>query len=82
MEEQITYPCFYRTTKSGFETLNSKANALLGFPNASADTYCNAILDESGRYWFTVSAEVASLVDLEKCVLYEDIVLPEPKKIG
>jgi len=73
MEEQITYPCFYKTTKLGFESLNSKANALLGFPNASADTYCNAILDESGRYWFTVSAEVASLVDLTKCVPYENI---------
>ena len=73
IEPTQIYPCFYRTTKSGFETLNSKANTLLGFPNASANTYCNAIIDASGKYWFTVSAEVATLVDLAKCVPYENI---------
>jgi hypothetical protein len=54
---------------------------LLDFPNAGASDYCNPIIDVKGVYYFTVNAEVSSLVDLEKCVPYEDIVLPTPEPI-
>jgi hypothetical protein len=54
---------------------------LLDFPNAGAKDYCNPIIDVNGVYYFTINAEVSSLVDLELCIPYEDIILPEPKKI-
>jgi hypothetical protein len=85
MEEQITYPCFYRTTKSGFETLDSQANQLLGFPNSEASNYCNPIIDINEAYFFTVNPEVVSLftqAQLGSCIPYDEIVLPAPPPIG
>jgi hypothetical protein len=54
---------------------------MLDFPNAGAKDYCNPIIDVNGVYYFTVNAEVSSLVDLGKCIPYDKIVLPEPKTI-
>jgi hypothetical protein len=80
-----TYPCFYRTTKSGFASLDSQANELLGFPNSEASNYCNPIIDINGAYFFTVNPEVVSLFtqsQLDSCIPYDEIVLPPPPPIG
>jgi hypothetical protein len=83
IEPTQIYPCFYACeNEAEFQSLDTQACELLDFPNAGATDYCNPIIDVNGVYYFTINAEVSSLVDLEKCVLYEDIVLPEPKKIG
>jgi hypothetical protein len=78
MEESQLYPCFYPcTNKAEFESLDTQACELLDFPNAGASDYCNPIIDKFGVYWFTVNPEVSSLVDLTKCVPYDEIVLPQ-----
>ena len=79
--EETTYnfPLFFKTTKTGFETLNNQANQLLGLPNAGADTYANPIIDKFGSYYFTVNSEVSSLVDLTKCVGFDAIIFEEAK---
>jgi hypothetical protein len=74
MEETINFPLFFKTNQAGFENLNNQANQLLGLPNAGADTYANPIIDKFGSYYFTVNSEVASLVDLTKCVGFDSIV--------
>jgi hypothetical protein len=73
--EETTYnfPLFFKTNKGGFEALNNQANQLLGLPNAGADTYANPIIANNGDYYFTVNSEVASLVDLTKCVGFDAI---------
>jgi hypothetical protein len=77
-----TYPCFLLCkNKAEFESFDTQACELLDFPNAGASDYCNPIIDVKNVYYFTVNAEVSSLVDLEKCVPYDKIVLPEPKKL-
>jgi hypothetical protein len=83
IEPTQIYPCFYPCkNEAEFESLDTQACELLDFPNAGASDYCNQLVDINGIIYFTVNAEVSSLVDLEKCVSYEDIVLPKPKKIG
>lgn len=77
IEPTQIYPCFYPcTNKAEFEDLDTQACELLDFPNAGASDYCNPIIDKFGVYWFTVNPEVSSLVDLTKCVPYDEIVLP------
>jgi hypothetical protein len=73
--EETTYnfPLFFKTTKSGFENLNNQANQLLRLPNTGADTYCEPKIDKFNNYYFTVNSEVASLVDLDKCVGFDAI---------
>ena len=74
IEPTQIYPCFYPCkSEAEFENLDTQACELLNFPNAGATDYCNPIIDVNGVYWFTVSAEVATLVDLTKCVPYENI---------
>ena len=69
-----TYPCFLLCKdKAEFESFDTQACELLDFPNAGATDYCNPIIDKNGKYWFTVNPEVSSLVDLTKCVSYENI---------
>ncbi len=80
-KSQPQYPLFLQCSKSEFEALDTQACELLDFPNAGASDYCSPIIDVKGVYYFTVNAEVSSLVDLEKCVPYDKIVLPEPKKL-
>jgi hypothetical protein len=50
---------------------------LLDFPNAGATDYCNPIVDINNVYYFIVNPEVSSLVDLTKCVPYDEIILPK-----
>ncbi len=79
MEESQLYPCFFAClNEAAFESLDTQACELLDFPNAGATDYCNPIIDKFGVYWFTVNPEVSSLVDLTKCVPYDDIILPPP----
>jgi hypothetical protein len=73
MEATYNFPLFFKTNQAGFEALNSQANQLLGLPNAGADTYANPIVANNGDYYFTVNSEVASLVDLDKCVGFDAI---------
>jgi hypothetical protein len=77
MEATYNFPLFFKTNQAGFESLNSQANQLLGLPNAGADTYANPIVANNGDYYFTVNSEVASLVDLDKCVGFDAIQLGE-----
>jgi hypothetical protein len=82
IETTQIYPCFYPCkNEAEFESLDTQACELLDFPNAGATDYCNQLVDINGIIYFTVNAEVSSLVDLEKCVTYEDIVLPTPEPI-
>jgi hypothetical protein len=82
IEPTQIYPCFYPCkNEAEFESLDTQACELLDFPNAGATDYCSPIIDVKGVYYFTINAEVSSLVDLEKCVSYEDIVLPTPEPI-
>jgi hypothetical protein len=82
IETTQIYPCFYPCkNEAEFESLDTQACELLDFPNAGASDYCNQLVDINGIIYFTVNAEVSSLVDLEKCVPYEDIVLPTPEPI-
>ena len=82
IEPTQIYPCFYPCkNEAEFENLDTQACELLDFPNAGASDYCNQLVDINGIIYFTVNAEVSSLVDLEKCVPYDKIVLPEPKKL-
>jgi hypothetical protein len=82
IEPTQIYPCFYACkNESEFQSLDTQACELLDFPNAGATDYCNQLVDINGIIYFTVNAEVSSLVDLEKCVLYDKIVLPTPEPI-
>ena len=83
IEPTQIYPCFYPCkSEEEFESLDTQACELLDFPNAGASDYCNPIIDVNAVYWFTVNPEVSSLVNLELCVPYEEIVLPTPEPIG
>jgi hypothetical protein len=74
IEQTQIYPCFFAcANEAEFENLDTQACELLDFPNAGATDYCNPIIDVNGVYWFTVNPEIASLVDLTKCVPYENI---------
>jgi hypothetical protein len=74
------YPIFYPCSSSvEFETLDTQACELLGYPDAGATDYANPIIDINGIYFFTVNPEVLSLfttAQLDTCVPYESIVLP------
>ena len=69
----IQYPLFYPCTQQQWQELEDKANALLGFPNEGADNYSTPTVDKNGQYYFCVNLEVASLVDVSKCVQYSEI---------
>jgi hypothetical protein len=46
---------------------------LLGLPSEGAETYSTAIIDKNGKYYFIINPEIAQLVDLTKCVSYDQI---------
>ena len=54
--------------KAHFETLNNQASILI-----NQDSYQLPLVDKFGDYYFTVNSEVQSLVDLSKCVSFENI---------
>lgn len=69
----VQYPLFFPCTPKQWQELEDKANALLGFPNEGADNYSTPTIDKFGQYYFCVNPEVASLVDVSKCVQYSEI---------
>ena len=70
---QPQYPLFFPCSQKQWQELEDKANTLLGFPNEGADNYSTPTVDKNGQYYFCVNPEVASLVDVSKCVQYSDI---------
>lgn len=76
----IQYPQFYPCSSAAeFESLDTQACELLGFPDAGANNYCNQLVDVNGTIYFTVNPEVLSLFTTEQlatCVQYDQIVLP------
>lgn len=84
LEPQIQYPLFFKAgTKTAWTALNKKANQLLGYPDTDlALNYSTPIIDANGKYWFTVNSEVSELVDLTKCLTYQNIVLPESNRLA
>ena len=69
----INFPLFFPCTPKQWQELEDKANTLLGFPNEGADNYSTPTIDKFGQYFFLVNQEVASLVDVSKCVQYSEI---------
>lgn len=80
IEPQIQYPIFYPCAdEAEFQSLDTQACELLGYPDAGAIDYANAIIDINGDYWLIVNPEILSLFTEEQlamCVPYEDIILP------
>lgn len=77
IEKEIsqTFPTYFNVgTKAAWNSLNNKANKLLGFPDGKGtDNYSNPIIDKNGDYWFAVNPEVQKLVDLKTCQVYDEI---------
>lgn len=85
MEHSSTFPIFYPCAdEAEFQSLDTQACELLGYPDAGATDYANAIIDINGDYWLIVNPEILSLFTEEQlamCVPYEDIILPTPEPI-
>ena len=65
----MTFPMWLKCdNKAHFEYLNSQAAILI-----NQDSYQLPLIDKFGDYYFTVNSEVSSLVDLSKCVEFENI---------
>ena len=79
-EPQTQFPCFYPCAdEAEFESLDTQACELLGYPDAGATDYANPIIDINGDYWLIVNPDIVSLFTEEQlamCVPYEDIILP------
>jgi hypothetical protein len=70
--DEISFPVYFKcTNKAQFDSLNSEAAQILG-----TDIYQQPLIDSSGKYWLIVNSEVSSLVNLEACVEFENIVFP------
>jgi hypothetical protein len=81
--EEIIFPVYYPCiNEADFLQLDLEACNLLAIPNTTATDYQQPLIDVYENYWFIVNVEVQSLVDLSKCVPFEDIVLPTPEPIG
>ena len=80
MENTTQYPIFYPCAdEAEFQSLDTQACELLGYPDAGALDYCNPIISADSKYYFIVNPEVVSLFteeQLSMCVPYEDIILP------
>lgn len=80
MENTTQFPIFYPCAdEAEFQSLDTQACELLGYPDAGATDYANPIIDINGDYWLIVNPEVVSLFteeQLSMCVPYEDIILP------
>ena len=80
MENTTQFPIFYPCAdEAQFQSLDTQACELLGYPDAGATDYANSIIDINGDYWFIVNPEIVSLFTEEQlamCVPYEDIILP------
>lgn len=80
MENITQYPVFYPCAdEAEFQSLDTQACELLGYPDAGATDYANPTIDINGDYWLIVNPEIVSLFteeQLSMCVPYEDIILP------
>lgn len=83
--ENNTFPIFYPcANETEFQSLDTQACELLGYPDAGATDYANQLVDINGVIYFIINYEVVSLftqAQLDVCVPYEDIVLPTPEPI-
>lgn len=70
---EIQYPLFYACTLTKFNELNKQANELLGFPEGGTDNYAKPLIDDTKQVYFIVNPEVSSLVDLSKCVRFNNL---------
>ena len=78
MEEQIiNYPLLYPCTNAGWNGLEKSANLLLGFPNAENEAYSQKMVDANNKIYFIVNQEVSELVDVSKCVTFEEVEWPK-----
>jgi hypothetical protein len=77
--EEINYPLLYPCTLEKWKVLENAANLLLGFPNHEKETYSQKIKDASGNIYFIVNEETSSLLDLGKCLKFEDVEFPKFK---
>jgi hypothetical protein len=66
---KVNFPIWFKCdNKAHFESLNSQAAILI-----SQESYQLPLVDKFGDYYFTVNSEVECLVDLSKCVSFENI---------
>ena len=81
MEHSNNFPIFYPCAdEAEFQSLDTQACELLGYPDAGALDYCNPIISTDSKYYFIVNPEVVSLFteeQLSMCVPYEDIVIEQ-----
>ena len=81
MENTTQFPIFYPCAdEAEFQSLDTQACELLGYPDAGATDYANPIIDINGDYWLIVNPEIVSLFTEEQlamCVPYEDIVIEQ-----
>jgi len=71
--EQV-YPTYYPCIDyKEWETLNEQASEMLGYADENALTYSMPIIDKNGVHHFIVNQEVSELVDLNKCIDFEQI---------
>jgi hypothetical protein len=79
--ENNTFPCFYPCAdEAEFQSLDTQACEMLGYPDAGATDYANQLVDINGVIYFIINYEVVSLftqAQLDTCVQYDEIVFPE-----
>lgn len=75
--EEIQYPLYYPCTNAGWIGLEKSANLLLGFPNEEKETYSKKMIDAKGKIYFLVNEETIELVDLTKCLHFDQIEWPK-----
>jgi hypothetical protein len=71
---ETTYPTYYPcSTPDEWKELNDLASEQLGYADENAQTYSMPLIDKNGTYHFIVNQEVSELVDLEKCIEFDQI---------
>ena len=71
---ETTYPTYYPcSTPAEWKELNDKASKQLGYSDSNAETYSMPLVDKNSKYHFIVNIEIAELVDIEKCIDFEQI---------
>ena len=71
--EQV-YPTYYPCLDPNeWKELNDLASEKLGYSDSNAETYSMPLVDKNGKYHFIVNIEISELVDIEKCIDFEQI---------
>lgn len=71
-EDQV-FPVYFECNESQFDELNELAGKLLNIPNEETESYASKIYSESSSVYFIVNREVAELVDINKCITFEEL---------